>query len=114
MADYYGLEAIAQRMAVGVDTIIAWKKAREFLMYRRRQPGRCTHSVWYTNDLLILCWERAQALGQQIKVIRYPKTRPRRYASQDGPTDLVRPSAARDQAADLVDAVALDAVSTGT
>lgn len=59
MADYFGLEAIAQRMNVETRTIQRWAKDQRFLMYRRR---RGKHSYWYTNDELILRWESAKCV----------------------------------------------------
>lgn len=55
MADYWGLAAIAHRLGVSQHTVWRWHRERGFLMMRRR--GK-TGTRWYTNDGLILAWER--------------------------------------------------------
>ena len=109
VADYYGLEAIASRMGVSRETVAIWKDRYEFLMYPRRLPTKGTRSVWYTNDQLILAWERHRAVTSQR--IRLPN-RIRRNGVKDGPRRVTRASPALEP--DLIDVTELDAVSTGT
>ena len=68
MADYYGLDAIGARLGVTRQTVAEWKDTHGFLMYPRRQGFR---TIWYTNDQLILAWEKARALAAPR--LRFPR-----------------------------------------
>lgn len=57
MSDHVGLMAIARRLGVSRNTVLAWHEAQGLLMYRRRIGPR---SVWYTNDALLTAWEIAR------------------------------------------------------
>lgn len=74
MADYFGAHAIAERMGVHEDTIAIWRKERGFLCYHRWN-NKTKRKVWYTNDTLILCWEREQC-AKQAKGLRRRKRVP--------------------------------------
>jgi hypothetical protein len=65
IANYWGLEQIARRMEVDSTTIRRWHREKGFLMMqRRRKINRMWYAVWYTNDALILAWEREQCIRQ--------------------------------------------------
>jgi transposase len=67
VADYWGLDAIAERVGVHVVTLYRIYGRQRFLMYQRyRKPrgGKKPRLTWYTNDELILRWEVAQCGAQ--------------------------------------------------
>ncbi len=59
---YFGLEAIAQRLGVSRNTVLAWHDAGRLLMYRRRIGPRW---VWYSSEPLILVSEIARARAER-------------------------------------------------
>jgi hypothetical protein len=59
---YLGLEAIARRLGVSRNTVLARYERFGFLMYRRRVGPRW---VWYTNDALITTWEVAKCRAER-------------------------------------------------
>ena len=62
MSDYFGLEAIARRVGVSRNTVLAWYERYGLLMYRRRVGPR---TIWYTNDALITTWEIARCRAER-------------------------------------------------
>jgi len=66
LANYWGLDAIAKRLNVNRSTLLTWHRDRGFLMYKRR---RSTQDLWFTNDALILAWERDECARQA----RFPR-----------------------------------------
>jgi hypothetical protein len=60
VAEFYGLEAIAERLGVSVPTVKKWHAERGLILYLRNRPAGSpprTRPCWYTNDQLILAWE---------------------------------------------------------
>ena len=75
MADYWGLEAICERMG--------WRDSRApvrqmvkngFLMYQRRR-GKHPRRIWYTNENLVGLWETTMAKLQREALLRRMRER---------------------------------------
>ena len=71
MPDYFGLHAIAKRLAVSTNTVVAWHLAGKLLIYRRGRLGR--KACWYTNDALILASELARCRTDLAKRLAQSK-----------------------------------------
>jgi hypothetical protein len=71
VAEYVGLEAIARRMGVSKNTLLAWHQRLSFLMYPRRRGPR---TMWYCNDALIATWEIARCRHAHADRYQHGKT----------------------------------------
>lgn len=95
MHEYWGAQAIGERLGVSKETVYRWWHKRGLLMYKRpmcrttpASLGRNHHwsRIWYTNDDLIRIWEIAQVHAQR-KAYR-SAGRNHKQTPQDQPTTM--------------------------
>ena len=60
--EFWGLGAIAKRMGVSKNTILAWHDRYMFPFYRRHKGPRV---YLYTNEALIARWEGGRCLAER-------------------------------------------------
>ena len=71
MADYYGQQAIAERLGVNPRTVVRlWEKGFPAYLKRHPHPAKGQgHRMYYTNDNLIQVWELVRCRQSRKEIL---------------------------------------------